>query len=245
MMTPRLSKFALTAHIACSVGWLGALAGWLALAIAGLTSQDAQLVRAADLAMELTARFVIVPLAFASLLTGIVQSLGTPWGLFRHYWIVAKLLLTVFATIVLLLKTEQISRVAAATLAGPELRQTRIGLAVHAGGGLLVLLVITALSVFKPWGRTRYGRRKQQQETAERTSLPSLSTIAMAQPRESPQAAGVTPMATPPTLCAPGSDTTGGGLSLRIKIVLAAIGSAIVGFVTLHLAGGGLRNHGH
>ena len=174
-MTPRLSKFALTAHIASSVGWLGAVAGWLALAITGLISRDAQMVRAADLAMELTARFVIVPLAFASLLTGIVQSLGTTWGLFRHYWILVKLLLTVFATIVLLLKMEQISRVAAATLAGPALHQTRIGLATHAGGGLLVLLVATTLSVFKPWGRTRYGLRKQLQERRETLARATMS----------------------------------------------------------------------
>jgi hypothetical protein len=41
--------------------------------------------RAAYLAMDLTSRFVIVPLARASLLTGLAQALGTPWGLFRHY----------------------------------------------------------------------------------------------------------------------------------------------------------------
>jgi hypothetical protein len=94
IMAPRLRKFTLTAHVAFSVGWLGAVAGFLALAVAGLTSQDAQTVRAAYLAMELTAWFVIAPLSLASLLTGLVQSLGTTWGLFRHYWVVAKLLTT-------------------------------------------------------------------------------------------------------------------------------------------------------
>ena len=82
-LTPRLRKLALTAHVTSSVGWLGAVAGFMAVSIAGLTSQDAQVVRAAYLAMELTSWFVIVPLAVAALLTGIVQSLGTPWGLFR------------------------------------------------------------------------------------------------------------------------------------------------------------------
>jgi len=105
-MTIRLRKLALTAHVTSSVGLLGSIAAFLSLAIAGLTSQDAQTVRAAYLAMELIARFVIVPLAFASLLTGLIQSLGTPWGLFRHYWVVVKLLLTVFATVVLLVKME-------------------------------------------------------------------------------------------------------------------------------------------
>jgi hypothetical protein len=100
VMTPRLRKLVLTAHITFSVGWFGAVAAFLALAIAGLTNRDVQMVRTAYAAMELTARFVIVPLAIASLLSGIVQSLGTTWGLFRHYWVLAKLLLTTFATIV-------------------------------------------------------------------------------------------------------------------------------------------------
>jgi hypothetical protein len=165
-MTPRLRKLALTAHVVSSVGWVGAVAGFLALAVAGLTSEDAQMVRAAYLAMELTAWFVIVPLAFASLLTGLIQSLGTTWGLFRHYWVLAKLVVTILATIVLLLQMESIGHIAGVaaetTLSSGDLREARISLVVHAGGGLLVLLVPTALAVYKPHGRTRYGRRKEQ-----------------------------------------------------------------------------------
>ena len=107
-MTPGYRKLALTAHVSASVGWIGAVAGFLVLAIAGVTIKDAQTVRAAYLAMDLIAWFVIVPLAFASLITGLSQSLGTTWGVFRHYWVVAKLGLTVFATIVLLVKMEPI-----------------------------------------------------------------------------------------------------------------------------------------
>ncbi len=79
-MNPRLRKIALTAHVTSSVGWLGAVAVFLALAVAGLTSQNAQTVRTAYLAMELTGRLVLVPLSLASLLTGLVQALGTGWG---------------------------------------------------------------------------------------------------------------------------------------------------------------------
>ena len=97
-MTLRLRKLALTAHITFSVGWLGAVVAYLALAIVGLTSRDAQIVRAAYLSMELIGWFVIVPFSLAALLTGLVQSLGTQWGLFRHYWILVKFLLTTGAT---------------------------------------------------------------------------------------------------------------------------------------------------
>ena len=97
-MTPRLRKFALTAHTTFSVGWLGAVVAYLALAIAGLTHHDAQMIRAAYLSTELIGWFVIVPFSLAALLTGLVQSLGTQWGLFRHYWILVKFLLTTGAS---------------------------------------------------------------------------------------------------------------------------------------------------
>ncbi len=164
-MPPRLRKFMLTLHVTSSVGLLGAIGAFLALAVSGLTSQNAQMVRAAYSAMQLIARFVIVPLAFASLLTGLIQSLGTPWGLFRHYWVLVKLLLTVFAATVLLLKIELIDDAArlATEMALPQadLREAGIQLAVHAAGGLLVLIVSVVLSIYKPPGMTRYGWRKQ------------------------------------------------------------------------------------
>ena len=172
-MTRGLRKFVLTAHVTFAVGWLGAVAGFLALAIAGLTSQDAQMVRAAYLAMELTARFVIVPLALASLLIGLVNALGTPWGLFRHYWVLVKFLLTVFATIILLLHMPTVSYFAgvAAKTDSANVFGLR-GELIHAGGGLLVLLVTTTLSVYKPRGMTPYGWRKEREQ---RKASPSNS----------------------------------------------------------------------
>lgn len=167
IMRPGLRKFALTAHVTSSVGWLGAVAGFFALAVAGLTSQDAQVVRAAYLAMELTGWFVIVPLSLASLLTGLVQALGTPWGLFRHYWVLVKLLITILATLLLLVHmqpTTYLAGVAAErSLSDGDLRGLRMQLVADAGAALLALLVATTLSVYKPRGMTRYGCHKQRE----------------------------------------------------------------------------------
>src|SRR5690349_484836 len=99
-MTPGQRKFALTMHVTFSVGWIGTVVAYLALGVAAVTSQDDQTVRAAWTAMELIGWYAIVPLALAALLTGLVMSLGTKWGLFRHYWTVISLVLTVFATVV-------------------------------------------------------------------------------------------------------------------------------------------------
>ena len=163
LMTSRVRKFALTTHITSSVGWFGAVAAFLSLAIAGLTSQNPQTVRAAYLSMELTTWGVIVPFSIAALLTGIVQSLGTSWGLFRHYWIVAKLGLTVVATVILLVHTQPIGRVALVAaermLSSADLHPLRVQLIADAAAALMALLVATTLSVYKPWGMTNYGRR--------------------------------------------------------------------------------------
>jgi hypothetical protein len=170
-MTPGLRKLALTAHVSASVGWLGAVVAFLALAAAGLTSQDAQTVRAAYLTMELIGWYALVPLALASLVTGLVQSLGTTWGLFRHYWVLFKLLINVFATIVLLMYTQTLDHfagLAAETTASSGdlsgLRSTSPLL--HAGLALLLLVVATTLAVYKPRGVTTYGQRKQREESA-------------------------------------------------------------------------------
>jgi hypothetical protein len=163
IMPPRLRTLALTAHVTCSVGWIGAVMVFLALASVGLTSQDARTVRGAYLVMEPAAWLVLVPLAFASLLTGIVMSLGTAWGLFRHYWVLFKLLITVFATSVLLIYMGTF-RLMADAAADPTADLSIVrnpSPVLHSVLALLVLLVATVLAVYKPRGITPYGRRKQ------------------------------------------------------------------------------------
>jgi hypothetical protein len=168
-MSPGLRKFALTAHVTSSVGWIGAVIAFVVLVVAAMVSQDAPTLRAAWIAMNLTGQFAIVPLALASLLTGLVMSLGTKWGLFRHYWVLFSLGLTLFATIVLLGNMQTVSFFAgiATEMDNADVGALRAGLQselLHAGIGLLVLIVIQILNVYKPRGLTPYGWRKQQEE---------------------------------------------------------------------------------
>lgn len=164
IMGPEVRKFALTAHLTCSLGWFGAVAVFLALAVVGLTSQDAQLMRAAYRVLEPVTWLVIVPLALAAGLTGLVQALGTTWGLFRHYWVVAKLLVTVLVTGLLLQYTQTTGQLAAAAAdpatSSADLRALGVSPLLHAGLALLALLVPAGLSAYKPRGVTAYGRRR-------------------------------------------------------------------------------------
>ncbi|WP_457964043.1 DUF2269 domain-containing protein [Arthrobacter sp. D1-29] len=172
LFTTGIRKFALTVHIATSVGWLGAVAVFLVLAMGGMTSSDPQLVRAAYVAMNVVGWTVIFPLSLASLLSGVIQGLGTTWGLFRHYWVLIKLLVTTLATALLLLHLQPVTRMAEialnADLALTDAAGMRVQLVADAGAALLVLLVATVLSVYKPRGLTRYGQSRLEKQQSSR-----------------------------------------------------------------------------
>ncbi|HVL86732.1 MAG TPA: DUF2269 domain-containing protein [Candidatus Thermoplasmatota archaeon] len=168
ILPPALRKLLLSAHLTVSVGWIGAVLAYLALDVAVATSGEESTLRAAYASMELVASNVILPLSLAALATGVLLALGTRWGLFRHYWVVVSLLLTVAAVAVLWVELGTI-RALAATAADPattfdELRALP-GTLPHSAGGLAILLLVQLLNVYKPAGLTRYGWRKQREET--------------------------------------------------------------------------------
>jgi hypothetical protein len=166
-MEPGIRKLALIVHLVFSVGWIGAVVVYLVLGISAVTSKDAQTVRAVWIAMELVGWSAIVPLALGSVLTGLVMALATPWGLFRHYWVLITLVLTLLSTVVLLLHMPTVSALAlVAREADGAVLGSLGGDLFHPSVGLLVLLVVTVLNVYKPRGLTPYGWRKQQAQHA-------------------------------------------------------------------------------
>jgi hypothetical protein len=161
-MNAVLRRFVFTTHVTSSVGWAGAALVFLVLALIGLTSQDEPTVRGVYLVMAPAAWFVLVPLAHASLLSGVAISLGTPWGLFRHYWVVSKLVITLFATVILLIYMgtfKQMAGVAADPVVELGLVRNPSPM-VHSILALILLLLATMLGVYKPFGMTEYGKRQ-------------------------------------------------------------------------------------
>ena len=221
LMKPFVRKLTLIAHIIFSVGWLGAVLPYLVLAVVGLATHDARTARAAYFSMDLIGWFAIVPLSLAALATGIIQSLGTRWGLLRHWWIVAKLALTTVACAILLAHMRAVShmaRIAQETaLANADFRAQRIQLVVHAVGGLSVLLAVTVISVFKPWGLTAHGRRSSVATESSRAEneIVLMPDLVVASPRASRWG--------------------------RI-VGFHALGLLLLA-VVLHLVGGGLQHH--
>ncbi len=219
MMTPALRRVTFTTHITSSVGWVGAAMVFLALAVIGVTSDDERTVRGAYLLMAPAAWFVLVPLAHASLLSGIALSLGTTWGLFRHYWVAVKLGVTVFATVILLIYMRTF-REMAGVAADPVMDLAVVRNAspiVHAILALVLLLAATVLGVYKPFGMTIYGRRKQ---------LEQRQALAPTDARRRTGAVAVSVS------------------TLRSLYVLGIVALAVVLlFVVLHLMGASLTRH--
>jgi hypothetical protein len=175
VMTSQLRKLVLAIHLITSVGWIGAASAYLALVVVVLTNQDARRIQDAILVMYLVDWFVIIPFAAVSFLSGLVLSLGTAWGLFKHWWVLFSLLLTIFALFILneysLTLREMASVASKPILTDAELDVLKDpGHAVHNIGGLAMLLVIAVLNTYKPRGLTRYGWRKEQEARASRAA---------------------------------------------------------------------------
>ena len=168
-------KGVLALHIMASVGWMGAATSFAVLDTTTAVASDTATLRAAYVAMELLALFALVPLALATVASGIAIAVLTPWGLFRHWWVVVTLVLTVLATVVLLLQVPTIMH-RADVASAPETPDAALGqmgnLLLHSVGGAAVLGVIAALNVFKPRGLTRHGWRQQQAMEGPRSSQP-------------------------------------------------------------------------
>ena len=165
MLTPVARKALLSIHIAVSVGWMGAAAAYVALNVPALTA-DEQATRAAYLMMPVVADYALVPLAIATVVTGIALALGTRWGLLQHYWVTVSLAVTLFAAAILVLHLPAIDAMAVAA-ADPEGDVFGLGGdLLHSVGGLVVLSVPLTLNVGKPRGLTRRGWRMQQSRRA-------------------------------------------------------------------------------
>lgn len=165
MMSPGGRKFALMLHVGTSVAWIGAVLAFLALAITGVTSDAPQTVRSAYIAAEIMGWTVIVPLAFAALISGLVMGLGTRWGLLRYYWVATKLGINLLSSYLLVSHMRPlgiVARIAASSgLAEGQRADIRVTLIVAAFLAILALGFATALSIFKPWGPTAIGVRAE------------------------------------------------------------------------------------
>ncbi|WP_212912823.1 DUF2269 domain-containing protein [Streptomyces sp. TS71-3] len=149
----------LVVHTASSVGWLGLTLGLLALGITAAASDSPEVAEASYRSMKVFADWVNIPVALLSLVSGVVLSLGTPWGLARHRWVYTKFWMTLAATgLTIFALRPEINRAAQQAIAGQPVTST-VDLVIAPSVALATYGFMTAISVLKPWGLTKRGRK--------------------------------------------------------------------------------------
>ena len=150
-----------TLHVALSVGWLGASMVMLTLSIAARVSQPDTHASSAYWAMRLLADVLLIPLSLSVILIGVLVAATTPWGLLRYRWVLVKLIATCVAVLLSLLALPAITQIAyqdATRHAVAAARDAGTRLIIAGSVSVALYLSLTAISIFKPWGRTARGR---------------------------------------------------------------------------------------
>jgi hypothetical protein len=165
-LSPRMRKVLLATHVMTSVGWLGVVLAKLVLALAAATAAAPETTDALLVGLN-AVNAAFAPMSTGAILSGVLLSLGTHWGLVRYYWVVAKLVLTigVFGTAVQLVPRILGLNVDEPMLLGlPWAPAVLLGFAaVH----LLMLVAATLLAVYKPWGTTWFSRRSDPRRLSQ------------------------------------------------------------------------------
>ena len=177
-VSPPLYKLLLTAHIIVSVGWLGIVFAKLVLGLAAMTSDAPDVTDALYLSTTVV-NVAFPPTAIATLVTGVLLSLSTKWGVFHYYWVATKLALAVgvIATGIFLMDRLVRQSISAptgqaagdATILGIASAPTTLLISLSVAH-VLMLGVATVVSVYKPWGKTRFGRREAERKAAQSLS---------------------------------------------------------------------------
>lgn len=151
----------LAVHVVAAAGWLGLTLGLLALAVTAITTDSATVIEASVRSMKVFADWLIVPLALATLLSGLVLSLGTPWGLARHRWVCTKFWLTLATTIASTFALRPgVTDAAEAVTSGTGVINST-DLVAGPIVSLSAYVFMTVVSVLKPWGLTKRGRKQR------------------------------------------------------------------------------------
>ena len=176
-LSPSQYKLLLTAHVVVSVGWLGVVLAKIVLKVFAMTTGAPEIAAALYVATE-RLNIAFPPLAIGTIVTGVLLSLGTKWGLVQHYWVATKIVLTVG---VIATAVQLGTRIPQPTGRAVE-ESTILGLASSpmvlllslSIAHLIMLLAATVLSTYKPWGKTWFGRRRAVQPRGGRAILATM-----------------------------------------------------------------------
>lgn len=172
-LPPRLRKSMLFVHIVTGVGWMGTDIALMILVFGALRSDDAERVAASYLATAYIGVLAVPVLAVAMTISGIILSLGSGLGLFKHWWVFVKLLISLVLCVLVWLALlpelttlpDMVEMGASADQVRDRLGEATVGLLFPPVVSFTMMAVASLLSIFKPWGRTPWTRPSRRPAT--------------------------------------------------------------------------------
>jgi hypothetical protein len=166
-LSPKLRKAVMLVHILSGVGWMGLDIGLFVLMLTGYTTDSAAKAAGAYNAVAIVIPWSVPILSLGMLGSGLLLGWGTKWGILRYWWVVTKLTIGVILNVlvfVALLPGVADLETSDASLTAEAVRDT-IGSDVIVSMffppivSFSMLLISAILSIYKPWGKTRWSEK--------------------------------------------------------------------------------------
>lgn len=170
-LPPRGRKFLLAVHVIFSIAWIGVSSCMVVLSLMGLSFDDPRMVEAIYQALKIFDLTVITITSFTSVASGILLACYTPWGLFKHWWVIIKLVLSLIVFVFAFTLTHPavlsaLETAHAHTVSGPlDVSEDGVPLAILSPVLCSMLLIAAILSFAKPWGTVRHNPVKKAATT--------------------------------------------------------------------------------
>jgi hypothetical protein len=152
-------QLALWLHVITSVAWM-TQALTLCVLLSVCLATDDQAVRVSTTsAAELLDNRLLAPMANASAFTGFMLAAATPWGFFRHWWVLTKFAITVVQlNLGIFVLSSALAETAETAGAGGTAGRMAV-----AGALMSSAIAFQAwLSIAKPWSRTPWAARDRR-----------------------------------------------------------------------------------
>jgi hypothetical protein len=161
-ITIKQKRWLLSAHLLCTVAWLGAALCSLILNLTALLTTDPHLLNATYVQASILDKALLRGGAIGTLATGILLSVLTQWGLIRFYWIIVKEIVSVVCiTGGVIISSWNDEAIASTALQGLQALHNPLYLTDRTLMLMGIFLQLTCLSavivisVFKPWGQRK------------------------------------------------------------------------------------------
>ncbi|CAH1201890.1 hypothetical protein [Paenibacillus sp. JJ-223] len=163
-------------HVISASSWIGGTLGMLLLGLYLYSAANGEQLAYTLASMEIIDENLLKYPALMTLLTGILLSIWTQWGLVKHYWIVIKLILTLTTILIGIFflnhwtasLVDMVSETGFATLQDHNFRSKWLAILLTASFNLLCLFIMVFITYFKPFGKIKKRRATNSYKPSER-----------------------------------------------------------------------------